>query len=461
MGSSFTNVHIRTRDTNAVKDAFLKIEACPAFVSKADENWVSAYSERTDSQNEDVMKSICEQLSASLNTGVLGLIVHDSDILIYVLAENGKVIDEYNSCPGYFDGEDSPPNGGNVERLLKYCVAGTSADALDSLLKSGGKGLPGAMGDMMGVGSVKKQLVKSSPWWAKPVVWTAMSLLEARNKSTGATTTAPPLSPEMADAIWRGDRLASAMARVLGIAEERVKASYGHIEDGSADINRRSLIEVGHDMVKADFVPTEEQQAMADAMMQEMIAPISKRPSYPDFLKICKEILNAPPEQESFKRICVANGMKFKQQTMNMMGLGRSPIWWIFTFEADQMKTRKFGLTALPQDGLVQCAMHELCKFPHLDAPDARSFDAEFEYAAKIAEQVLGPPSLTGRDHGNHKYIAWRGGSAYLFVFQSPADELSPYKTLEIWWEPWQQSEPPVIAGNVSDCLQKRHPTLF
>ena len=463
MGSSFASLHIRSNDTNAVRKAFEQTAAAqPVFVSKAEKNWVSAYSHPIDSQDESLMRSICEQLSESLKTGVFGLIVHDSDILIYVLAENGTVVDQYNSWPGYFEGNDTPPSGGDVQHLLKYCVQGTAAESLDSVLRSGGKGLPGGMSEMMGgVGAIKKQLVKSSPWWAKPVVWTAMSLMEAKSKKGGTTATAPALDPGMTDAVWRGDRMASALAKLLGIAEDRAKACYAHIEDGSASISRRSFTLVGDEMVEQYDGPTPEQEALASSSIQEMIAPLSQRPSWPQFLTLCKEILNAPAEQESFKRVCVANGLRFEQKKMNMMGLGPSPAWWTFTFEADQMSRRKFGFTAIPQKGLVQCAMHELCSFPQADNPGAASPDAEFDYAVHVAQQVLGAPEISGRDDGNHKYSAWRGQSAYLFIFQSPAADLSPFPTLDLWWEVWQQPDTPAISGNTTDWLQKRHPTLF
>jgi len=201
---------------------------------------------------------------------------------------------------------------------------------------------------------------------------------------------------------------------------------------------------------------------MAAAMMKELMAPLEQRPSFPDFLRICKEILNAPQEQEAFKRLCITNGLKFKQQTMNMMGLGKSPVWWTFTFEADRMLTRKFALTALPQNGLVSCASHELSQLvPPNEADGDQAFEAEFDYALSVAQEIFGAPALSGRDQGNHKYAAWRGANAYLLIFQSPPDDLSPRRSLDIWWEAWNETQPPAIDGVVAEWLQRRHPGLF
>ncbi len=272
----------------------------------------------------------------------------------------------------------------------------------------------------------------------------------------------PTLSPEMTDAIWRGVRLADALAKLLGIDSDRMSSCYGHIQDGSAGLSRRSLVHVGDEAREEEYVPTAEQQAMASSMMQEMICPLSERPSYHHFLAIVKKVLDAPAAQEEFKKSCVENGLKFKPGSMNMMGLGASPVWWTFSFEADQMQTRKFGITALPRASMVQCANCELCKIlPKDNDTDQQTFDSEYEFAAAGALQVLGQPTMQGRDAGNHKYVAWRGANAYLFIYQSPSSEMEPYKSIELWWEPWTEDAPPAFAGVLAQWLHGRHPDLF
>ena len=58
-----------------------------------------------------------EQLTATLNC--LGLYVtnHNDDVLCYRLYKSGKVVDEYDSCPNYFEGPPVPPEGGNAQVL--------------------------------------------------------------------------------------------------------------------------------------------------------------------------------------------------------------------------------------------------------------------------------------------------------------------------------------------------------
>ncbi len=141
MGTFFTNIHVKSDNKKAVQDALLTIEAVPAYVSKPDNGWISVFAYETESQDEESMKRICAGLSEHTKSGVIGTTNHDSDIFLYVLAENGVVVDEYNSCPGYFEGGDDPPSGGDAPRLVKYCVAGTDVSELENILRGGGLNL--------------------------------------------------------------------------------------------------------------------------------------------------------------------------------------------------------------------------------------------------------------------------------------------------------------------------------
>ncbi len=460
MGSSYANIHVRSDDQNAVKRALTQINALPAFVSKPKNGWVSAYPSDVESQAEDTMKQICSQLSGTVNAGVIGIIVHDSDVFLYTLAENGQVVDQYNSWPGYFDGTGDTPSGGKVEKLLPYCAAGTTSESLRKLLESGGKGLDssfpvGDVGSMM-----KKQLVKASPWWAKPAVWGAVTVFQAaqKGKSAASPTLTPTMSPEMLDMIWKGDKMATAFAGLLAIDQDRISSGYDHIDEDDAPVDRRSLALVGDRSQKKEYVPTEEDLARAADSMKEMTCLLRERPAFPAFLAILNTVLEASPEQEEFKRVCVSKGLKFKQSKMDMMGLAESPVWWSFIMESDQFLLRKFQLTAVPKKGTVNCASCELSQIADADDP---SFAKEYEYAFSQAAFVLGPPSLSGRDAQDLSYAAWKGPFAYLFLLQSPAGDLAARPSIDIWWEPWAESSQPQVTGCLKEWLEKRHPDLF
>jgi hypothetical protein len=72
-------------------------------------------------------------------SAVLGkkILNHDDDILWYQLFENGKLIDEYDSTPGYFDKSAGPssPSGGNA-RALCHAFQSENVDEVERILKT-------------------------------------------------------------------------------------------------------------------------------------------------------------------------------------------------------------------------------------------------------------------------------------------------------------------------------------
>jgi hypothetical protein len=66
---------------------------------------------------------------------VFGFVVHDGDVFLYYLFEGGRLVDEYDSDPGYFRGRLRPPKGGDPRIVLKLCVPGTSEEQVRRLLR--------------------------------------------------------------------------------------------------------------------------------------------------------------------------------------------------------------------------------------------------------------------------------------------------------------------------------------
>ena len=132
MGSFITNIHVRDADRNAVIEALRSLGVVPAYVRGSPETtWTSIFPEAGD-QNDAALPDMARALSKALKRPVIAFIVHDSDILLYWLCADGKELDRYNSAPGYFTDEETPPEGGNPEALAVYC--NTSADRLARLL---------------------------------------------------------------------------------------------------------------------------------------------------------------------------------------------------------------------------------------------------------------------------------------------------------------------------------------
>jgi hypothetical protein len=81
-----------------------------------------------------------------LRSAVLAVLLHDSDILWYQLYEDGKLLDQYNSMPGYWSGSaNEPPHGGDAAKL---CAAFgcKEPDAVERILRATLKEYPDAIG---------------------------------------------------------------------------------------------------------------------------------------------------------------------------------------------------------------------------------------------------------------------------------------------------------------------------
>jgi hypothetical protein len=137
MGSFFTNYQVRGKSTTEVRDALAPLVETRAYVSPEKGGWVTVYDEASDDQNDETFKHIAAELSRKLQTAVFAFLVHDSDIAIYWLCQNGALIDEFNSAPDYFKeaGEKAKARvRGKAEALLPLCVAGTSLAQVEEVI---------------------------------------------------------------------------------------------------------------------------------------------------------------------------------------------------------------------------------------------------------------------------------------------------------------------------------------
>ncbi len=459
MGTFFTNIQVRSNDPKAVREALVKIDATPAFLSKAEGGWVSAYPHETESQSEEDMKRICSELSRAINTGVLGVTVHDSDVFHYVLAENGSIVDEYDSCPGYFEGTDEEPSGGVVTKLLPYCVAGTDSIELEKLLRSSGKGLSMTSGidSKSEMKLLKRTLVKNSPWWAKPFVWGAVSFMQLKSsKNPVSTLTMPEILME--DVLWTGDKLAAELGKMLGIPYEKITSGFEYIEEDEANIDRRSLSVVGDLSKKKEKIPSQKEMAQLALMQEEFGLSLKDRPSLALFFSAFVGLLDATTAPDNLKSICVANGFSVKETKINMLGLGESPIWWNMTLKNDVLDHRKFQFVAILKNNKVHCASGDLEQFD--ESKDEPTRRASFDYALETAIKSMGQTELL-KDGCGHRYAVWGGSKAQIYLYECAGNDLDPRDGIHIWWEPGAENVNQPISGCIHDWLEKRHPEVL
>ena len=102
MGSFFGSVHVRTEDREAVRkvlEQVAKKQKARFLLGPALNGWVAVY---PDNNGQD--GRIAGVIAAKLPVDVLYVMVHDDDIFAYSFYQGGELVDQYNSCPDYFDG---------------------------------------------------------------------------------------------------------------------------------------------------------------------------------------------------------------------------------------------------------------------------------------------------------------------------------------------------------------------
>ena len=103
MGLFCVNLHFRTTDDKALSDALGRRGVSRYRVVPAKSGWTSLYEEQASEQDDRRIRDLAGGLSEDLQVPAIAFLVHDSDIACYWLFDGGRLLDEYNSCPDYFD----------------------------------------------------------------------------------------------------------------------------------------------------------------------------------------------------------------------------------------------------------------------------------------------------------------------------------------------------------------------
>jgi hypothetical protein len=75
-----------------------------------------------------------ENLTKQLDCVALYVTNHDDSVLYYRLYRSGEVLDDYDSCPNYFEGAPIPPKGGNALILCEAFRAMHMVDKVQEIL---------------------------------------------------------------------------------------------------------------------------------------------------------------------------------------------------------------------------------------------------------------------------------------------------------------------------------------
>jgi hypothetical protein len=115
---------------------FLRSAERKAFVSPTVSGITLFFDEESDGQDDSVIAVLGKQASIDLRAPVLAVLNHDDDILAYWLFDAGKIADEYNSCPGYFDGGEETPSGGDARILCAAFGVPTNVNEVEAVLRN-------------------------------------------------------------------------------------------------------------------------------------------------------------------------------------------------------------------------------------------------------------------------------------------------------------------------------------
>ena len=137
MGNFYTNYTVRGVSQVEVAAAMAGRSAVIAPLS----NGAIVIFDRASEQKESAASELASRLSNDLKQPVLAVMNHDDDVLWYQLYSAGKLLDQYNSCPDYFDymgeGEMARPRGGNA-RVLCEAFGCEHVDYVEQILRKPG-----------------------------------------------------------------------------------------------------------------------------------------------------------------------------------------------------------------------------------------------------------------------------------------------------------------------------------
>jgi hypothetical protein len=137
MGSSYSNVTLRGPERDRIISA-LQRRGRDAFVGPAENGCVVVFDE--ESENDPAAVAVlARELTRELGGVALGATVADDDVLYASLARDGEVLDEYDSCPGYFDGTEAPPSGGDAARLCEAFGVPGARERVEAILRAPAK----------------------------------------------------------------------------------------------------------------------------------------------------------------------------------------------------------------------------------------------------------------------------------------------------------------------------------
>lgn len=130
MGNFYTNITVQGLAQDDLIE-FLSRHGRVAYVVPSERKQAVVFDEAAD-------ESFSLEISKEFRCLTFWVNNHDDDVLQYVLCRSGKILDRYNSRPGYFSGDfdQTPPTGGAAQALCKACSVPESAQRVEDILQA-------------------------------------------------------------------------------------------------------------------------------------------------------------------------------------------------------------------------------------------------------------------------------------------------------------------------------------
>ncbi len=134
VGSFYTNITLRGTTQDQVA-AFLAGRGRRAMVTPTSRELTVVYDADGEAQDGSIYE-LARALSDALGCVALAVMNHDDSVLYFQLFREGVRVDEYDSCPSYFEHRDPlPPAGGDAPRLCELFAAPGMADRVEDILR--------------------------------------------------------------------------------------------------------------------------------------------------------------------------------------------------------------------------------------------------------------------------------------------------------------------------------------
>jgi len=132
MGNFYTNTTLKGPDRHSIVRAIDRMRRAAAVTpSQAD---LTVVFDRESERQDGSAYPFVERLTRELDCLALYVTNHDDSVLYYRLYGSGEIIDQYDSCPNYFEGDPVPPEGGDAQVLCDALGVPAARDTVHEIL---------------------------------------------------------------------------------------------------------------------------------------------------------------------------------------------------------------------------------------------------------------------------------------------------------------------------------------